>query len=108
MSVMSGAKGRRSQNQSASRLSRVPPERERIMAAQHYPARLSQWKLVRIGLASALIVTGAVIAGPDADARITRVVIDIKESPTFSGFEWPGVGKYEKIVGRAFGEVDPF
>ena len=29
------------------------------------------------------------------------------ESPTFGGYSWPGVGQYEKIVGKAFGEVDP-
>jgi len=78
------------------------------MAAQHHRARLSQWTLGYIALVSALVVTGALIAVPAADARITKVVIDIKESPTFGGFEWPGVGQYEKIVGRAFGEVDPF
>src|SRR5206468_13075683 len=29
------------------------------------------------------------------------------ETPTFGGYSWPGVGQYEKIVGVAFGEVDP-
>src|SRR5689334_14108401 len=45
----------------------------------------------------------------DAQARITRIAIDPahSESPTFGGFSWPGVGQYEKIVGKAFGEVNP-
>jgi len=30
-----------------------------------------------------------------------------KETPTFGGYSWPGVGQYEKIVGKAFGELDP-
>ena len=44
-----------------------------------------------------------------ADARITRIEIDQarSQSPTFGGFSWPGVGQYEKIVGKAFGEVNP-
>ena len=42
-----------------------------------------------------------------AQARITKIQITTKESPTFGGYSWPVVGQYEKIVGKAFGEVDP-
>jgi alpha/beta hydrolase family protein len=52
-----------------------------------------------------------------AEARITKVEINKarssapsifpEQSPTFGGFSWPGVGQYEKIVGVAYGEVDP-
>jgi hypothetical protein len=51
-----------------------------------------------------------VIGGPPdvAEARITKIQITTTESPTFGGYSWPGVGQYEKIVGKAFGEVDPF
>lgn len=38
-----------------------------------------------------------------ASARITRMV----HSPTFSGTAFGNIGQYEKLVGRAFGEVDP-
>ncbi len=41
------------------------------------------------------------------EAGITRIVIDRTESPTFEGVAFGEVGQYEKIVGRAFGEVDP-
>jgi hypothetical protein len=41
------------------------------------------------------------------EAGITRIQIITRESPTFGGYSWPGVGPYEKIVGKAFGEVDP-
>lgn len=51
----------------------------------------------------------ALFAASPADARITRIQIDAarSQSPTFGGFSWPGVGQYEKIVGTAFGEVNP-
>src|ERR1044071_3134712 len=54
----------------------------------------------------ALAATG-LIATQLAEARITRIEITTTESPTFGGFSWPGVGQYEKLVGRAFGEVNP-
>jgi hypothetical protein len=39
-----------------------------------------------------------------ADARVTRIVIDSRaaEGPVF-----PGVGQFERVNGRAFGELDP-
>ena len=42
-----------------------------------------------------------------AEAEITRIVITRIESPTFEGVSFGEVGQYEKLVGRAFGEVDP-
>ena len=41
-----------------------------------------------------------------AQARITRIEITRVE-PTFEGTSFGSVGKYEKLVGRAYGEVDP-
>ncbi len=51
----------------------------------------------------------ALFSASPADARITRIEIDTtrSQSPTFGGFSWPGVGQYEKVVGKAFGEVNP-
>ncbi len=60
----------------------------------------------RLNIALALAAS-AMLAAPAADARITKVQITTTESPTFGGFSWPGVGQYEKIVGKAFGEVNP-
>jgi hypothetical protein len=54
------------------------------------------WVLIALLLAPRLI-----------EARITHIVIDRVESPTFDGTSFGDVGPYEKIVGRAFGEVDP-
>src|SRR5258705_4919736 len=53
-----------------------------------------------------LLVIGGLPDG--AEARITKVQITTTESPTFDGYSWPGVGQYEKIVGNAFREVDPY
>jgi hypothetical protein len=61
----------------------------------------------RLRIASALWVIGILVFTPDVEARITKIQIITKESPTFGGYSWPGVGQYEKIVGKAFGEVDP-
>ena len=55
----------------------------------------------------ALGVVGILMVASDVDARITKIQITTKESPTFGGYSWPGVGQYEKIVGKALGEVDP-
>jgi Alpha/beta hydrolase domain len=53
------------------------------------------------------VLLGLVIGMPAADARITRVVIDRMESPTFGGVSFGNVGQYEKLIGRAYGELDP-
>jgi len=67
----------------------------------HEPATTRQIQLA--------LVLAAVLAAPAVEARITRIEIDTarSQSPTFGGFSWPGVGQYEKIVGKAFGEVNP-
>jgi hypothetical protein len=41
------------------------------------------------------------------NGQVTRIVLDRVESPTFEGQSFGAVGPYEKLVGRAFGEVDP-
>jgi Alpha/beta hydrolase domain len=63
-------------------------------------------KLRRLPLAIALAASTALTA-QTAEARITRIEITTQQSPTFGGFSWPGVGQYEKLVGKAFGEVNP-
>ena len=64
-------------------------------------------KLTYQGVLSALAAAAIVAVPVAADARITKVTIGSKESPTFGGYSWPGVGQYEKIVGIAYGELDP-
>src|ERR1700741_4515 len=54
------------------------------------------------------LVVAAAFAG-SAEARITRIAIDpaLSQSPTFEGRTFGSVGAYEKLRGKAFGEVDP-
>lgn len=42
-----------------------------------------------------------------AEARITKIAITSVQSPTFGGSSFGAVGQYEKLVGKAYGEVDP-
>jgi hypothetical protein len=50
-----------------------------------------------------VVLDGAV----SAQARVTQVVIKKTESPTFGGKIFGSVGRYERISGQIFGEVDP-
>ncbi len=62
----------------------------------------------RAVLEAILFAVVLVLAAPSlAQARITRIEITRIESPTFDGTSFGTVGQYEKLVGRAFGEVDP-
>src|SRR5215510_11229944 len=63
--------------------------------------------LIRLLLVMTVLMVGPLLLTPNADAKITRVQITAHETPTFGGYSWPGVGQYEKIVGVAFGEIDP-
>src|SRR6202047_1388828 len=62
---------------------------------------------LRVTFACFIVVACAICVAAPAYARVKRVQISAKESPTFGGYSWPGVGQYEKIVGKAFGELDP-
>jgi hypothetical protein len=76
---------------------------EAVSILGHQPAgRIGVF--MRVGLACLLV---AAFAAVPAHARVKKVQISAKESPTFGGYSWPGVGQYEKIVGKAFGELDP-
>src|SRR5262245_33193241 len=46
-------------------------------------------------------------ASRPAEGRITKLTITSVQSPTFGGTTFGAVGAYEKVVGRAFGEIDP-
>jgi hypothetical protein len=55
---------------------------------------------------TACAVSALIVAAP-AQARVTRIVINGTQSPAFGGYAWPGVGQYERISGKAYGELDP-
>ena len=83
------------------------------MLANHMPARPRAARAFpspdRLHIAAAAAVAITALTVPDAQARITRIDVNVtqSESPTFGGFSWPEVGQYEKIVGVAHGEVNP-
>ena len=58
-------------------------------------------------LISILIVVFFLMFSTDAEAEVVRFEVLEVESPTFEGREFGSVGPYEKIVARAFLEVDP-
>ncbi|HEY3093508.1 MAG TPA: hypothetical protein VGJ52_10440, partial [Vicinamibacterales bacterium] len=58
---------------------------------------------IKVVFAAALLL----VAASAADARITKIRIVTKESPTFGGYAFTGAGQYEKLVGKAYGELDP-
>ena len=55
----------------------------------------------------AMVAACAMFTTQTAQARITKIVISSMQSPTFGGYSWPGVGQYERIAGKAYGEVNP-
>lgn len=68
----------------------------------------SDLRKLLLGGACALATLGAVATtGTDAQARVTRIVIDKKVSPAFDGATFADAGQYETLAGRAFGELDP-
>ena len=56
-----------------------------------------------------IALAAALFAASPAQARVTKIVIDTKVSPAFSGVDYPaGSGRvYETLAGRVFGELDP-
>jgi hypothetical protein len=58
--------------------------------------------------AACSVAIGALLAITSAaDARVTKIVIDEKVSPAFNGASFGDIGRYETLVGRAYGELDP-
>src|SRR3954454_3113763 len=53
-----------------------------------------------------MLLLGFFFFSSAAHARITKIVIE-KREPFAGGYEFPVTGAYEKLVGKAYGEVDP-
>ena len=49
----------------------------------------------------------AAVVATQAEARITRVVIEHKDSPAYQGQSFGEAGRYEWLRGHAYGELDP-
>ncbi len=59
-----------------------------------------------LAVACACAASGAMLIAQDADARLTRLQITSRTT-AFGGFSFAGVGTYEKVVGKFFGELNP-
>jgi hypothetical protein len=59
------------------------------------------------GALTFFILILSMVTASTSSARVLRIIIDKVESPTFEGQEFGAVGKYDKLTGRVFGEVDP-
>lgn len=55
----------------------------------------------------AAVAAALCVLSLSAEARITRLELVSKQSPTFGGLAFGEVGQYENIFYRAYGEVDP-
>ena len=71
---------------------------------RHHRSKYWFWSQGLLAAALGILLLGS--AEPAA-ARITRLDITNVQSPTFGGTSFGHVGAYEKLVGKAFGEVDP-
>jgi hypothetical protein len=69
-------------------------------------ARRRPPRMCRVSALAGLVVLAA-LAPPAAEARIVRLELTRVETPTFGGASFDPVGQYERLVGRAYGEVDP-
>ena len=55
----------------------------------------------------ALAATAILICAPGVQARVTRIVVEHRESPAFGGQAFGKAGQYEVLSGHFFGEIDP-
>src|ERR1700676_1761984 len=62
---------------------------------------------LRVTFACFIVLPFSLCGAAHAYARVKKIQITANGSPSFGGYSWPGVGQYEKIVGKAFGELDP-
>jgi len=69
-------------------------------------ARIRRRRLLRASVSAAFVGVAILLAATTAEARITKIQI-ISRGAAFGGFSFPGVGPYERIVGKGFGEISP-
>ncbi|HTX38829.1 MAG TPA: alpha/beta hydrolase domain-containing protein [Bryobacteraceae bacterium] len=54
-----------------------------------------------------IAATGILVCAAGLPARVTRIVIEQRESPAYGGRVFGKAGQYETLSGRFFGEIDP-
>ena len=79
-----------------------------VRSPQRKRAMMNQWHFRpgRLRFLGAILFAG-LFCQFSAEAEVVRFEIVAVESPTFEGRQFGSVGRYEKIVARAFLEVDP-
>jgi hypothetical protein len=60
----------------------------------------------RFAVMAATLACVSLLATPST-AKVTKLTITSRESPTYAGRAFGAVGQYEKIIGTASGELDP-
>ncbi len=78
-----------------------------LTSVTNVPAGETHTNILAILTGLVVLIAFFVVAPIPAQAGITRIEITRVESPTFGGMSFGEVGRYEKLAGRAFGEVDP-
>src|SRR3954469_26034146 len=68
--------------------------------------KTSQTTEVLMPYALAILMLLGLLLPSSVHARITKIVIE-KREPFAGGYGFPVTGAYEKLVGKAYGEVDP-
>lgn len=58
-------------------------------------------------LAACLALLVSCLCTLPAHARVTRIVVEHKQSPAFEGKAFGNVGQYANLSGKAYGEIDP-
>src|SRR5229473_1254469 len=89
------------ERRSATRPSTTPLKRAEKVRGQVERRRTKMKRTTLLWVLTAILLAPAL-----TQARITRIEISRVE-PVFDGVGFGHVGPYEKVVGRAFGEVDP-
>src|ERR1700722_3432342 len=56
---------------------------------------------------AAAVLSYAVLGCAALGARVTRVVVEQRESPAYKGQSFGKAGQYETLSGRFYGELDP-
>ncbi len=64
-------------------------------------------RIIRNVLLTTSALSMLAFAAPDAQARVTRIVIENRTTPAFNGATFGSAGPYEILTGRAYGELDP-
>ncbi len=59
------------------------------------------------GIIFSLIMVAMITCLTSVEARVTRIVIEQKQSPAYEGKSFGSVGQYEILSGKAYGELDP-